>query len=86
MNGEGAENVSDALREYLAPAAVDPILQEAVRFSRPERTKQGTDVCAVEFDTLRGKAESERQMRGASPKQFASVLRVQNASLYRPEK
>ena len=86
MNVEGAEKALKIPCEKFAPDAVDSIFQDVVQFSQFEKAGQRAAVILVEFDKLRRKAESKIQMGGAAPRQFASALYVEKATLPRSEK
>ena len=72
--------------DYFAPDAADFAYQEVVRFLHIERAARTTDEHFASNDLWRRKAESEMQVRWASPEVFASAICSQNASLSRSEK
>ena len=83
---DGAKRISELLRDYFAPEALDSVYQEVVRFSQFGRAAQTTDGFLVRLDLPHKKAASKKQGGGwAFPEVFASALRMPNASLSRPD-
>ena len=99
MAHDGAEEILEISHAYYAARAADSVYQETAWFLQFKRTTQTMDEYLVHFDSLRGKAgypesgyatKRVHNMKigrgGAFPELLASVLRMKNASLPRPEK
>ena len=71
LSGDGADRLTDILRENFAPGAADSVYREVVWFSRFKRAAQTMDFSSVESDALRRQAESKMWMGGGSPEAFA---------------
>ena len=74
------------LRDFVVPDALDMAPQDVARPLYFKRAAPTTGDYLVKFDLLRRKAESRMQMGGAFPGDHVSVLRLQNAPLFRAEK
>ena len=61
---DGAKRISELLRDYFAPEALDSVYQEVVRFSQFGRAAQTTDGFLVRLDLPRKKAASKKQGAG----------------------
>ena len=85
-HGDGVSKISEPLRSYHAPEAVDEIRQQVMRFMRFRRADQSIRENIAEFDLLRGKAEPQMEMGAGFPDQFASKLRMADAAQCRQEK
>ena len=58
---DGAKRISELLRDYFAPEALDSVYQEVVRFSQFGRAAQTTDGFLVRLDLPHKKAASKKQ-------------------------
>ena len=85
-HGDGVSKISDVLRNYFAPEAVDAIHLQVTRFMRFRRTDQPVDEYIAEFDLFRWKAESRMEIGAGFPEQCASISRKNIAALSRHEK
>ena len=75
--------ISDILRNYLAPETFDAVRQQVMRLISFRRTDQSIIGYIVEYDLLRRMAEAKMAMGAGSPKQFASIWRMDKAALSR---
>ena len=55
LNGDGADQILNILREYLAPGAVDAVYQQVLRLLQLKGTDRAMDVFRAVFDALRRK-------------------------------
>ena len=85
-NLDGVGQISRISRERFAPGAIDSISQDMEKFLYFTRTEQTMDTYIMEFEMLRGKAESRLLLGSGFLNAFVSVLRMQNAALSKNEK
>ena len=85
-NLDGVGQISRISRERFAPDAIDSISQDMEKFLYFTRTEQTMDTYIMEFEMLRGKAESRLLLGSGFLNAFVSVLRMQNAALSKNEK
>ena len=85
-NLDGVGQISRISRERFAPDAIDSISQDMEKFLYFTRTEQTMDTYIMEFEMLRGKAESRLLLGPGFLNAFVSVLRMQNAALSKNEK
>ena len=78
--------ILEIIRSFFFSEHEDATYQQVVRFSQLRRTDQSRDEFTVEFDVLRGKAESKIEMGTGIPGHFASTLRMHNAGLPRTDR
>ena len=83
---DGAEQLMEISRGRFAPDANDSIFRDVVEFMYFKCLEQKMDAYLMEFDMLRGKAESRMQTGAGFPDEFVSVFCTQNAGLIRNEK
>ena len=55
LSGDGADQILNILREYLAPGAVDAVYQQVLRLLQLKGTDRAMDVFRAVFDALRRK-------------------------------
>ena len=85
-NLDGADQISQMLRERFAPDAIDSMCQDMVKCMYFKRTVHTMDTYITEGEMLRGKAESRLLIGSGFPDASVSVLCMQNAALPKNEK
>ena len=83
--GPRGRKITVALRDNLAPGALDSVRQHTARFTHIGRHAQTTVENPAYFELLRRKADARALKGGSSPGTFAAFLRMQNASQRRAE-
>ena len=83
---DGAGRILRILRERFAPDAIDPIFRDMAKFIFSKRAERNMDTYIMEFEMLRGKAESRVLIGSGFPDTSVSALCMQNAALPKNEK
>ena len=83
---ETVGRVIHAPHDYFKPDATDAVYHDVVKLLDFGQTTQSTADNSAKFDLLRRRAEARTHLGGPESAAFASVLRLQNASLCRAGK
>ena len=79
MDQDDAMGSRQLSNDYFAPGAAGSVCQKVARFWQFKRAGQTMDAHVANPDSLRRKAESNMQMRGASPETLCKHLRRRTA-------
>ena len=82
-NRDGVARVLDILGDYFAPEAADAIHQQVTRFTQYRRANQSIREFTVEINFSRREVGSKMEMGAGFPEQFAPIMPMNNAGLYR---
>ena len=77
----GAQQISRILRERFAPGASDAVYKEVAKFMNFKCADQTMEVCLMELDVFRDKAEARMAMGSGFPDEFASAPRARHVAL-----